>query len=356
MTTQPLLTPYDLGGLSLPNRIALAPMTRSRAGAGGVIAPLTGTYYAQRASGGLLITEATQVCPEGQGYISTPGIYSPEQEAGWRAVVEAVHAAGGRIFAQLWHVGRVSHTSFQPGGAAPVSASAIGISGEAWTPVGKVAYSVPRALELSELPGVVAAYAQGARVALAAGFDGVELHAANGYLLDQFLRDGSNHRTDAYGGSIENRMRLLLEVFDAVAEVFPVERIGVRLSPGGSFNEMSDSDPDALFSAVTVALSERKAGYLHVIDPVAGPAAGKRWGPLLRPRFSGTYITNGGHSRETGNAAVAAGEADLVAYGVPYLANPDLPRRFELGAALNPPDFATFYGGGEAGYTDYPTL
>jgi len=357
MSTQPLLTPYDLGGQTLPNRVVLAPMTRSRAGAGNVPTALTATYYAQRASGGLLITEATQVCPEGQGYIFTPGIYSPEQEAGWRAVVDAVHAAGGRIYAQLWHVGRVSHVSFQPGRQAPVSASAIGISGEAWTLEGKQPYSVPRALELDEIPGVIATYVQGARVAKAAGFDGVEIHGANGYLLDQFLRDGSNKRTDAYGGSIANRMRLLLEVFDAVAEVFPAARVGVRISPGSGFNDMSDSDPDALFGAVADALSARKAGYLHAIDPVAGPmAGGKRFGALLRARFQGTYITNGGYTRESGNETLSANEADLVAYGVPFLANPDLPARFATGAALNAPDFTTLYGGDEKGYTDYPAL
>lgn len=358
MTTQPLLSSYTIApgtsaALSLSNRIALAPMTRSRAGAGNVVTELTALYYAQRASAGLVITEATQVAPEGQGYVSTPGIYSPEQEAGWRYVVDAVHAAGGRIYPQLWHVGRVSHTSFQPGGQAPVSASAIPLEGLTWTTEGQVPFSPPRALETDEIAGVVAQYVHGARVAKAAGFDGIELHAANGYLIDQFLRDGSNHRTDAYGGSITNRIRFLLEVVDGVTAVFPAARVGVRLSPGGSVNGMSDSDPEALFSAATEALSARGIGYLHLLDPVVSP---KRFSPLIRSLFAGTFIVNGGYTRDSGNAAIASGEADLVAYGVPFLANPDLPRRFAEGAPLNTPDFTTFYAGGEKGYTDYPAL
>ncbi|MDP2311006.1 MAG: alkene reductase [Pseudomonadota bacterium] len=355
MTTQPLFTSHDLAGLALQNRIALAPMTRSRAGEGNVPTELAATYYAQRASAGLLITEATQVAPEGQGYVATPGIYSPEQEAGWRAVVDAVRAANAdaRIYAQLWHVGRVSHTSFQPGGKAPVSASAVPLEGLTWTSVGQVPFSPPRALEIDEIPGVVAQYVQGARVAKAAGFDGIELHAANGYLIDQFLRDGTNHRTDAYGGSIANRLRFLEEVVDAVTAVFPAARVGVRVSPSGTFNGMSDSAPEALFAAVAQALAERGIGYLHAIDPEASPT---RFSALLRANFPGTYIVNGGFTQASGNAAIASGEADLVAYGVPFLANPDLPRRFAEGAALNPPDFTTFYAGGAKGYTDYPTL
>jgi N-ethylmaleimide reductase len=357
MSTQPLLTPYDLAGLSLPNRMVLAPMTRSRAVGGNVPSPLSVPYYAQRASAGLLITEATQVCPEGQGYVRTPGIYSPEQEAGWRTVVDAVHAAGGRIFAQLWHVGRVSHTSFQPGGQAPVAPSAIPLEGKTWTAEGQVPYSPPRALELGEIAGVVAQFAHGARVAKAAGFDGVELHGANGYLIDQFLRDGTNHRTDPYGGSIPNRMRFLLEVVDAVTAVFGPSRVGVRISPGGSFNGMSDSDPAALFGAVASALSERKLAYLHAIDAVAGPMAGAaKFAPLLRERFAGTFMINGGFTQESGNAIIAAGGADLVSFGMSFLANPDLPRRFAEGAPLNAPDFTTLYAGEEKGYIDYPAL
>lgn len=353
MSTQPLLTPYDLAGLPLPNRMVMAPMTRSRALPGGVPSPLALTYYVQRASAGLLVTEGTQVAPQGQGYVATPGIHSPEQEAGWRGIVDAVHAAGGRIYAQLWHVGRVSHTSFQPGGEAPVAPSAIPVSGMTWTSEGQVPFSTPRALETDEIPGVVAQYAHGARVAKAAGFDGVELHGANGYLIDQFLRDGTNHRTDAYGGSVQNRMRFLLEVVDAVGAVWTPARVGVRVSPSGGFNDMSDSDPAALFGAVASALSERRIGYLHAVDPVAAPV---HFAPLLRERFRGTFIVNGGFDRDAGNAAVAEGGADLVSFGVPFIANPDLPRRFAEGAPLNAPDFATFYTGGAKGYVDYPSL
>jgi len=348
-----VLTPYVLDGLSLPNRLVLAPMTRSRALEGGVPSPLALEYYVQRASAALIVTEGTQVSPEGQGYIATPGIYSPEQEAGWKRIVDAVHAAGGRIYAQLWHVGRVSHTSFQPGGAAPVAPSAIAIDGKTWTPEGQQPFSTPRALERDEIASVVAQYRQGAEVAHRAGFDGVELHGANGYLIDQFLRDGSNHRTDEYGGAIPNRIRFLTEVFDAVAMVFGAARVGVRISPSGSFNGMSDSDPKALFSAVADALTARGAGYLHVIDPVAGE---DRIAPLLRRHFPGTLILNGGFDARTGSGAIDEKLADLVSYGVPFLANPDLPRRFADGATLNAPDFATFYQGGERGYVDYPAL
>ena len=348
-----LLSPFELAGLSLPNRMALAPMTRSRAVAGNVPNPLAVAYYVQRASAGLLITEATQVCPEGQGYISTPGIYSPEQEAGWRTVVDAVHAAGGRIYAQLWHVGRVSHTAFQPGGASPVAPSATAaVNGQTYTPEGPQPFSAPRALQTSEIAGVVAQFAHGARVAKAAGFDGVEIHGANGYLIDQFLRDGTNHRTDAYGGSIANRIRFLLEIVEAVSAVFPATRIGVRISPSGSYNDMADSNPEALFTAVAEALDGR-IGYLHVVDPVAAPT---RFAAPIRAKFHGPIMLNGGFSHETANAAIDAGLADIVSFGVPFLANPDLPRRFAESAPLNAPDFSTFYGGDARGYTDYPAL
>lgn len=352
-----LHTPFLLGDLLLPNRVLMAPMTRSRAGDGNVVTALTAEYYAQRASAGLIISEATQVCPQGQGYIATPGIYSLRQGEGWRQVVEAVHAAGGRIYAQLWHVGRISHTSFQPDGVAPVAPSAIIAPGQTFTLQGQVPFSAPRALETEEIWGVVAQFAHGAQVAKDAGFDGVEIHAANGYLIDQFLRDGTNRRTDRYGGTAENRMRFLLEIVDAVGAVFPLSRVGVRLSPGGSFNGMSDSDPATLFSAVTAALRDRKVGYLHLIDAVAGQMAGpQRFAPLLRPHFPGTLILNGGFDAASAEAALNDGLADLIAFGVPFLANPDLPHRLARGAALNPPDYGTFYGGGAKGYTDYPAL
>jgi N-ethylmaleimide reductase len=352
---QPLLSSYRLGSLTLPNRLVMAPMTRSRALAGEVPNPLARTYYVQRAAAGLIITEATQVSQVGQGYVRTPGIFTDAQQEAWRGVAEAVHAAGGRIFPQLWHVGRVSHTSFQPGGAAPVAPSAIAIKGETFTAQGKVPFSTPRPLETEEIASIVAQYASAARRAKAAGFDGVELHGANGYLIDQFLRDGSNKRTDRYGGSVANRSRFLLEVVEAVAGVWGADRVGVRISPFGAFNDMTDSDPFATFGHVARELDARALGYLHVVEPIAA-VHDRRITPELRKLFRGTLIVNGGYSREAGNEVIAAGTADLVAYGVPFLANPDLPARFGGGAALNAPDRDTFYMGEERGYTDYPTL
>jgi N-ethylmaleimide reductase len=352
-TELPLLSPYKLGGLELKNRMVMAPMTRSRALDGNVPNPLAGTYYVQRAGAGLIVTEATQVSPQGVGYIRTPGIHSPEQVAGWRKIADAVHAAGGKIFLQLWHVGRISHPDFH-GGALPVAPSAVTPKGTVFTAQGPKEMVTPRALDLSEMPGIVEQFRKGAENAKAAGFDGVELHGANGYLLDQFTRDGSNTRTDAYGGSIANRVRLPLEVTDAVVSVWGKERVGYRISPTGSFNDMSDSDPVATFSYLAGELSKRGIGYLHVIDPLT-PAEG-RVTPVLRKIFKGTYIVNGGFDAETASAAIANGDADLVAFGVPFLANPDLPIRYATNAPLNTPDQATFYAGEEKGYTDYPTL
>lgn len=349
----PLLSPYKLGDLTLKNRMVMAPMTRSRAIDGNVPNPLAIEYYAQRASAGLIITEATQVSPQGVGYIRTPGIHSAEQVAAWRKITDAVHKAGGRIFAQLWHVGRVSHPDFH-GGALPVAPSAIAAKGTVFTPQGPKEMVTPRALELSEIPGIVEQFRKGAENAKAAGFDGIELHGANGYLLDQFTRDGSNKRTDAYGGSIENRTRFPLEVTDAVISVWGKERVGYRISPKGAFNDMSDSDPIATFSHLASELSKRGIGYLHVVDPVT-PVDG-RVTPVLRKIFKGTYIVNQGFDAQTGNAAIARGEADLVAFGAPFLANPDLPIRFAKNAPLNTPDPATFYAGEEKGYIDYPAL
>jgi len=348
----PLLSPYKLGDLSLQNRMVMAPMTRSRAVEGNVPHPLAATYYAQRASAGLIVSEASQVSPQGAGYVRTPGIHSAEQIAGWKKVTQAVHEAGGKIFIQLWHVGRISHPDLH-GGDLPVAPSAIAANGEIFTAKGPQKMVTPRALETSEMPGIVAQYRKAAENAKAAGFDGAEIHGANGYLLDQFTRDGTNKRTDAYGGSIENRARLPLEVTDAVAEVFGKKRVGYRISPRGEFNDISDSDPVAIFSHLTRELSNRGIGYLHVVDPVAAP---NRVTPILRKIFNGTYIVNGGFSAETGNAAIASGEADLVAFGVPFLANPDLPIRFARNAPLNAPDQATFYTGDEKGYADYPAL
>jgi N-ethylmaleimide reductase len=348
-----LFSPVQVGPYALPNRIVMAPMTRNRAGAGNVPTDLMTLYYTQRSSAGLIVTEATQVAQEGQGYISTPGIHSDAQVEGWRKVTGSVHARGGKIFLQLWHVGRVSHTLFQPDGGAPVAPSAILLEGQTFTPEGPKPFSAPRALETSEIPGVVAQFADGARKALEAGFDGVEIHGANGYLIDQFLRDGTNRRTDVYGGPVENRARFLLEVTEAVGGVWGADRVGVRLSPTGTFNGMSDSDPARTFGYATRELDRFGLAYLHVVEPIGSP---EPWvGPLLREAFRGPFILNGGFNRETANAALAEGKADLISFGSLYLANPDLPERFAEGAPLNTPDQKTFYGGDHRGYTDYPT-
>jgi N-ethylmaleimide reductase len=358
MSAHHLFSSYVAGDLTLPNRIVLAPMTRSRALDGNVPNPLAATYYAQRASAGLLITEGTQVSPQGVGYIRTPGIHAPVQLAGWKTITDAVHAAGGRIFAQLWHVGRVSHPDFHDG-QLPVAPSAVRADGEAFTAAGRRPLPTPRALTLEEIPGVIDQFRAAAENARAAGFDGVELHGANGYLLDQFLRDGSNVRTDAYGGSVAHRSRFPLEVVDAVVDVWGPSRVGYKIAPVFSMLGMSDSDPIATFSHLAEALSRRGLLYLHVAEPIAGPQAvsgAPRVTPLLRRLFEGTVIVNGGYDRASGEAAVAAGEADLVAYGVPFLANPDLPERFRRNAPLNAPDMATFYMGEEKGYIDYLVL
>jgi N-ethylmaleimide reductase len=322
-----LFSPYRLGELALTNRLVMSPMTRSRALDGNVPHPLAATYYAQRASAGLIVSEATQVSPQGVGYIRTPGIHSAAQVAGWKAVTEAVHRAGGKIFAQLWHVGRVSHPDFHDG-ALPVAPSALPVEGEAFTTRGRTKLVSPRALATDEIPGIVAQFRAGAENAKAAGFDGVELHGANGYLLDQFLRDGANRRTDAYGGSLENRVRFPLEVVDAVTAVWGPQRVGYKLSPQFAGYSMSDSNPVATFSFIAAELSRRGLLYVHVTEPVAGsaaPAEAKRVTPILRGIFDGALIVNGGYDAESGNAAIARGEADLVAFGVPFLANPESP-------------------------------
>jgi len=355
-----LFSSFQLGPYTLPNRIVMAPLTRNRAGDGNVPTALNATYYVQRASAGLLIAEATQVTPSGQGYPATPGIHSPEQVEGWKLVTEAVHNHGGRIFLQLWHVGRISHPSLQPNGVLPVAPSAIApAEGTASTYEGPQPYVTPRALEIDELPGIVEQYRQGAANALAAGFDGVEIHGANGYLLDQFLRDGTNKRTDAYGGSIENRARLLLEVTAAVVDVWGADRVGVRLSPSSTFNSMSDSDPTATFSYAIEALNQFGLAYLHLLEPSEADA--RHGGTLIptsyfRPLFKGTLMTNWDYDRDKANAAIASGDADLVSFGKLFIANPDLPERFRINASLNEPDPSTFYGGGEQGYIDYPAL
>jgi N-ethylmaleimide reductase len=354
-----LFAPYPLGELQLKNRFVMAPLTRCRAEAGNVPSSMAPAYYASRAGAGLIVTEATQVSPHGQGYVFTPGIHSAEQVAGWQRVTEAVHRAGGLIFLQLWHVGRISHPDFLQG-QLPVAPSAIAPRGvSTYTPAGLKAVPTPRALATDEIPGLVEAFRQGARNARAAGFDGVEIHGANGYLIDQFLEDGSNHRTDRYGGSVDNRVRLLLEVVDAVAGVWGGERVGVRLSPGGSFNDMGDSHPQATFGHALSRLGTRGLAYVHLVEP--DPSCGEHPTPDLtarhfRPLYPGTLIVAKGYTLERARAVVAAGQADLVAFGQLFLANPDLVERLRRGAPLNTPDPETFYAGGARGYIDYPTL
>lgn len=357
--TSDLFQPYQLGSLPLANRIVMAPLTRSRAGAGDVPTPLMATYYAQRASAGLIISEGSQVSPQGKGYIQTPGIYNDAQVAGWRQVTDAVHAKGGKIMIQLWHVGRISHPDIQEGGALPVAPSAVKADAQVFTGKGMVDSVTPRALELAEIPGIVADYRRAAENARAAGFDGVEIHSANGYLLDQFLRDKTNRRTDAYGGSIENRVRLLLEVTDAVLEVWEKGRVGVRLAPLSPRNDIDDSNPEPLFTHVVKELSARGIGFLHVVEGVTGgPRETDHSFKLstLRPLFKGTYIGNNGYTRDLALAVRAADGADLIAFGRLFIANPDLVERLSIDAPLNEPDPTTFYGGDEHGYTDYPCL
>jgi len=353
-----LFDPIRLGELALANRIVMAPLTRNRAAAGEVPSPLSVTYYAQRASAGLIITEATQICAVGQGYIATPGIHRPAQIEGWKAVTRAVHERGGRIVVQLWHVGRISHVSLLPTGEVPVAPSALRAKSQTVTAQGFVDVSEPRALRLDEIPGLVAQYRQAARNAIDAGFDGVEVHGANGYLLDQFLRDGSNQRTDAYGGSIENRARLLIEVLEAVSQEIGSGRTGLRLSPVTPFNDMSDSDPQRLFNHVAERLAPLKLAYLHVIEGAAGGA--RDVAPFdyaaLRERARTPWMVNNGYDRPMALDAVASGAADAVAFGKPFIANPDLVERLRADAPLNTPDVSTFYGGGAEGYTDYPTM
>jgi N-ethylmaleimide reductase len=358
--TNDLFTPVRVGSLLLQNRVLMAPMTRSRAGKENVPVELNVKYYEQRASAGLIITEATQVSPRGVGYPSTPGIHTDAQVEGWRRVTDAVHARGGRIFLQLWHVGRVSHPSLQPDGELPVAPSAIAPEGTVFTYEGPKPFVTPRALALDEIPGIVREFAEGARRAKDANFDGVEIHGANGYLIEQFLYDSTNHRTDAYGGSIENRARLLLEITEAVCDVWGGDRVGVRISPRGTFNSMHTSDREGTARYVAGALNRFNLAYLHVVEQLAGngldtPDAEPRLTPVIRELFQGPLVVNGGYDRETAEEAITRGAADAVAFGVPFLANPDLPERLREGAPLNEPDHATFYGGDGRGYTDYPT-
>ena len=336
-TTPDLFTPAKAGALTLRNRIVMAPLTRSRAGPGNVPHQLNALYYAQRASAGLIISEATQIAPEGQGYIATPGIHSAEQIAGWKCVTKAVHVTGGPIVLQLWHVGRISHPSFQPGGVAPVAPSAVKPDTKAFTANGFEPIPTPRALETDEVLAIVAQYAQGARNALAAGFDGVEVHAANGYLIDQFLQDRTNKRTDRYGGSIENRSRFLLEAVDAVTAAVGADRTGVRISPQNTMNDIGDSDPQALFNYVAQQLSGRGLAYLHVIEGDTGGAVVPPFDyQHIKDLFGGMVIANNGFDKQRASKAIADGRADLIAFGKPFIGNPDLVVRLFLDAPLMP--------------------
>ncbi|RXK56436.1 alkene reductase [Oleiharenicola lentus] len=343
--------PLKVGAWSLPNRVIMAPLTRCRAGAGRVPTELMAEYYVQRASAGFILSEATAVDPMGVGYPDTPGIWSEEQLAGWKKVTAAVHEAGGRILLQLWHVGRISDPIYL-NGALPVAPSAIAPSGHVSQVRPIKPYVTPRALELSELAGIVAAYRRGADNALRAGFDGVEIHGANGYLLDQFLQDRTNHRTDDYGGPVENRARLALEVTDAAISVWGADRVGYHLAPRGDSHDMGDSDPAATFGYLARELGRRKIAFLCARESLDLP----RLGPGLKRAFGGVYIANQGLTAATAAQVLAAGEADAVAWGKLFIANPDLPHRLKIGAPLNEPDNGTFYGGTARGYTDYPTL
>lgn len=359
--TRNLLTPVRIGAVELTNRIVMAPMTRNRAGEGLAPTAMNAKYYEQRASAGLIVTEASQVAERGIGYPGTPGIYSDAQVDGWRLVTKSVHDRGGKIFLQLWHVGRISHPSLQPNGDLPVAPSAIAPEGECFTYEGLQPFVTPRALETSEIGGIVKEFAHGAAMAKSAGFDGVEIHAANGYLIDQFLQDNSNVRTDGYGGSVANRARFMLEVTEAVVDVWGASRVGIRLSPRGTFNSMGDSDRLATFSYAVEKLAPLNLAYLHLIEPIAGAMSkaavvGDRLLPRLRQIFHGPIIANGGYDRESAEAVLGSGDADLVAFGVPFIANPDLPARFATGAALARADSSLFYTGGERGYVDYPAL
>lgn len=349
-----LFAPVRLGPYPLANRIVMGPMTRRRADGDDAPHALQADYYAQRAAAGLLVAEGAQVSPQGKGYPGTPGIHSAAQVAGWRLTTEAVHRRGGRIFLQLWHVGRVSHPLLQPDGAPPVAPSALAAPGMAETPRGPLPFPVPRALGTEEIRDVIGQFVRAAENARLAGFDGVELHGGNGFLIDQFLRESSNRRSDAYGGTPANRIRLLLELAEAVSAVWGPERVGVRVSPINPWGGMADGDPAGLFGLLAEALSLRGIAYLHVAETrTRRPMF--NWARLRR-RFGGTYIANGGFDRHRAEVALRSGRADLISFGRAFIANPDLVQRLRLGAPLRPADPATYYGGDARGYTDYPPL
>jgi N-ethylmaleimide reductase len=358
-TESDLFQPVKLGPYTLANRIVMAPLTRSRANKDDAPYELNVKYYGQRATAGLIISEATQISRQGKGYAYTPGIHSEAQVAGWKKVTDAVHAKGGRIFLQLWHVGRISHPDLQENGALPVAPSAVKPEGKAFTEAGFVPFVTPRALELGEIPGIIGQYRVASENAKRAGFDGVEVHGANGYLLDQFLLDGTNKRTDAYGGSIENRARLLLEVTEAVVKVWGGDRVGVRLSPISPANDIADSNPEPVFSYVVEQLNRFGLAYLHLVEGTPGSSravSGAVDLQKLRSLFKGLYVANNLIDRETALELRRTNGADLVAFGRPFISNPDLVQRLHLDAPLTPANYETFYGGGSKGYTDYPFL
>ena len=368
--TERLFQPVTLGPLRLANRMVMAPLTRSRSRQpGNIPSALNACYYAQRSSAALIVSEATQVSMQGQGYAWTPGIHSLDQVEGWRLVTEAVHNASGLIFLQLWHVGRISHPSLQPDGMLPVAPSAIRPNGQAFIEDENgegalVPFVTPRALQTEEMPYIVQQYVRAAKNAMAAGFDGIEIHAANGYLLDQFIESSTNHRADEYGGSIENRARLLLEVVEAVSAIWSADRVGVRLSPMGAVNDISDSDPEKTFGCIEKRLNDYRLAYLHIVNPIMmamekgtdpDPRA-LRMIDLTRKKYHGTLIFAGGFDHDSAEAWLREGKADLIAFGRKFLANPDLPERFRRRAPLNADDPKTYYGGGMIGYVDYLTL
>ncbi len=356
---QPLLKSYNLSGFDLSNRIIMAPMTRSRAGEGNVPTDLMAKYYKQRASAGLIITEGTQISQQGVGYPWTPGIHTDKQIQGWKKITKAVHEEGGHIFAQIWHVGSISHPIYH-GGDKPVAPSAVKPEGETFTAKGMKEFVTPRALDTNEIPDIIEDYANAARNAVEAGFDGVEIHGANGYLIDQFIKDGTNKRDDKYGGSIENRSRFALEVVEAVSNAIGANKTGIRFSPAGLNQGISDSNPKETFGYLLKQLNKFDLAYVHLMEPMGDvsdlPNYPEKVTEFFRPVYDGTLITNAGFDQESGNQAIENDTADLVAYGRLFLANPDLPKRFAAHAELNDPDPDTFYGGDEKGYTDYPFM
>ncbi len=348
-----LFSTITVGNQNLTNRMVMAPMTRNRAAEGNIPQDMNVKYYHQRTSAGLIITEASQVSPEGVGYPATPGIYNEQQVAGWKKVTDAVHKEGGHIYLQLWYCGRISHPDLLPDGQTPVAPSALKPEGEAITFKGMKTFVEPRALESTEINTIVLQYKHASQMAKRADFDGVEIHAANGYLIDQFLRDGSNHRSDEYGGSAENRMRFLNQVIDGVFEVWDSNRVGIRLTPENSFNSMSDSNPQVHFNYFITQLNARHLAYLHLLEGDMMGASRKVDYRALRDAYNGIYIANNGYDKSRAQTAIINGDCDLVAFGVPFLANPDLVTRYKNSLPLNKADQTTFYGGNETGYTDY---